>query len=51
MRGLPYVLPSRRLKAQRDVMAGGPRRVAPATHLEWTIRRTALKTVVSWGFG
>jgi hypothetical protein len=51
MRGLPYVPPSRRLKAEQEVIAGGPRRVAPATHMEWIIRRTELKTVVSWGFG
>jgi hypothetical protein len=51
MRGLPGVKPSARLKAQREVIAGGPRRTAPATHIEWQVRRTALQTVVSWGFG
>jgi hypothetical protein len=51
MRGLPAVPPAERLKAQEQVIAGGPRRVAPATHVEWCLRRTELATVVSWGFG
>jgi hypothetical protein len=51
IRGLPYVPPSRRLKAQTQVIAGGPRRIAPATHVEWTVRRSELATLVSWGFG
>jgi hypothetical protein len=51
MRGLPYVPPSRRLRAQKQVIAGGPRRVPPATHIEWYVRRTELATLVSWGFG
>jgi len=50
MRGLPYVQPSERLEARKEVIAGGPRRLAPATHVEWFIRRTALETVVSWRF-
>jgi len=28
---------------------GGPRRIAPATHMEWYVRREELKKVVSWG--
>jgi hypothetical protein len=51
VRALPTVPPSRRLKAQKEVIAGGPRRIAPATHIEWFVRRTELKKVVSWGFG
>jgi hypothetical protein len=51
LRGLPYVPPSRRLKAQKQVIAGGPRRIAPATHMEWFVRRTELAKLVSWGFG
>jgi hypothetical protein len=51
MRGLPAVPEAERLRAQQEVIAGGPRRIAPATHIEWTLRRTALATVVSWGFG
>jgi hypothetical protein len=51
MRGLPAVPQPQRLKAQQEVIAGGPRRIAPATHIEWYLRRTELATVVSWGFG
>jgi hypothetical protein len=51
VRALPFVPPSQRLTAQKQVIAGGPRRIAPATHIEWTVRRTELATVVSWGFG
>ena len=51
LRGLPYVPPSRRLKAQKQVIAGGPRRIAPATHMEWFVRRTELAKLASWGFG
>jgi hypothetical protein len=48
LRGLPYVPQARRLEAQKQVIAGGRRRIAPATHIEWFLRRTALATVVSW---
>jgi hypothetical protein len=51
MRGLPSVPQAARFKAQEEVIAGGPRRVAPATHIEWCLRRTELATVISWGFG
>jgi hypothetical protein len=51
LRGLPYVPPSQRLKARQQVIAGGPRHIAPATHIEWCVRREELKKVVSWGFG
>ena len=51
MRGLPFVPQAERLAAQKEVIAGGRRRVPPATHIEWQVRRTALATVVSWGFG
>ena len=51
MRGLPSVPQAQRLKAQKEVIAGGPRRLAPATHIEWFVRRTELATLVSWGFG
>ena len=51
MRGLPAVPQAQRLKAQKEVIAGGPRRLAPATHIEWFVRRTELATLVSWGFG
>jgi hypothetical protein len=51
MRGLPLVPPAERERAQEAVIAGGPRRLAPASHIEWCLRRTALATVISWGFG
>ncbi len=51
MRGLPSVPQAQRLQAQQDVIAGGPRRIAPATHIEWYLRRTELATLASWGFG
>jgi len=51
VRGLPRVSARRRLEAQKVVIAGGPRRIAPATHIEWTVRRSALKQIVSWGLG
>ena len=50
-RGLPAVPEAERLKAQAEVIAGGPRRIPPATHIEWLVRRTALTTVMSWRFG
>jgi hypothetical protein len=51
MRGLPSVPQAERLKAQQEVIAGGPRRMPPATHIEWFVRRTELATVVSCGSG
>jgi hypothetical protein len=51
MRALPFVPPAERLRAQDEVIAGGPRRLAPATHIEWCLRRTELATVTRWGFG
>ena len=41
MRGLPSVPQAQPLKAQKEVIGGGPRRIAPATHIEWFVRRTA----------
>ena len=51
MRGLPSVPPAERLKAEQEVIAGGPRRVAPASHIEWTVRRSALATLAAWKLG
>ena len=51
MRGLPLVPPAERDRAQDEVIAGGPRRLPPASHVEWCLRRTELATVISWGFG
>jgi hypothetical protein len=51
LRGLIFVWPSRRLRAQQKVIAGGSRRIPPATHFEWTVRRNDFKSVVSWDLG
>ncbi len=48
MRGLPAVPPQRLRAAERDVIAGGPRRLPPATHLEWVVRRQPLPALTSW---
>jgi len=50
-RALPFVPPSQRRRAQRQAIGGGPRRVPLATHVEWTVRRTEIKDLVSWVFG
>jgi hypothetical protein len=51
MRGMPSVPQARRLAAEKEVMAGGPRRIAPATHLEWVARREPLPLLTSWRTG
>jgi hypothetical protein len=51
MRGLPGVPPAERQRAEKDVIAGGPRRVPAASHVEQTVRQSALAKLVSWGFG
>ncbi|MGO9699557.1 MAG: hypothetical protein ACLPX7_09870 [Xanthobacteraceae bacterium] len=51
MRGLPSVPEAVRLRARAEVIAGGPRCVSPATHVEWQVRRNTLAKVVSWKFG
>ena len=48
--GLIYTPPSLRLRARKQVIAGGPSRLGPATHIEWVIRRADLKSVISWSF-
>jgi hypothetical protein len=47
-RGLMFVPLSRRQRARQQVIAGGPRGVPPASHMEWQVRREALQTVLSW---
>jgi hypothetical protein len=44
MHGLPSVPQALRLAAAKEVAAGGPRRVPPATHMEWIARREPLTT-------
>jgi hypothetical protein len=48
-RGSIFVPQSRRQRAQKDVIAGGPRRVAPARHIEWSVRRTDFRSLLTWG--
>jgi len=48
MRGLPSVPYEQRLAAAKGVIAGGPRRLAPATHLEWVVRREPLPALTTW---
>lgn len=50
MRGLAVVPQAERLKARQQVIAGGPQREAPATHIEWVVHRSALEMVLSWRF-
>jgi len=50
MRGLPAVPQAARLNARQEVIAGGPRRQPPATHVESVVRQSALESVLSWRF-
>ncbi|MFZ3359734.1 MAG: hypothetical protein WA177_13315 [Xanthobacteraceae bacterium] len=45
------VPPSQRRRAQQEVIAGGPRRVAPATHVEFTVRRVSFFELMNWKIG
>ncbi len=49
-RGLADVSRAELAAARREAIAGGPRRVAPATHIEWVIRRSAVEQVLAWRF-
>ena len=51
MRGHYRVPPSQRLRAQKIVIAGGARKIAPSTHIEWAVRRVAFRELTSWIFG
>jgi hypothetical protein len=51
MQNFKAVPQAERLKAEKEVIAGGKHRIPPATHIEWTIRRSELSTLVKWGFG
>jgi len=51
MRGLIYTPQSKRVRAQASVIAGGPRRIKPATHVEWFVRRSDMGSVFTWEFG
>ena len=51
MHGLPFTPPAARVAAEKEVIAGGRHRVPPASHAEWVVRRSALRDLISWGFG
>jgi hypothetical protein len=51
LRGHIYVPQSKRLKARQEVIAGGPRRSAPATHIEWAVRRANFASLLTWLVG
>jgi hypothetical protein len=51
MQNFKAVPQAERLKAEQEVIAGGKQRIPPATHIEWTVRRGELSTLVKWGFG
>jgi hypothetical protein len=49
-RALPCVPPQARIEARRQVIKGGPRRIAPATHIERFVRREELRALMRWQF-
>jgi hypothetical protein len=48
LRGLPFVTPAQRLEAAKAVTMGDPRRIPPATQLEWKVRREPLPALMNW---
>jgi hypothetical protein len=48
LRALPFIPLARREEAAKLVVAGGPRRLPPATHLEWIVRREPLPKLMTW---
>ena len=48
MGGLSSVPEARQRAAAAAVIAGGPRRLAPSTHMEWRLRREPLPLVMAW---
>ncbi len=48
LRAQPTIPQARLMEAEKEVMAGGPRRVPPATHLEWIVRRPPLPSLTRW---
>lgn len=51
MRGLPAVTAAERAAAEKAVVAGGPRRVKPASHMEYIVRRQPLAALTTWRMG
>lgn len=48
MRGLPSVTQAERIAAEKAVIAGGPRRIKPASHMEYVVRRQPLASLTTW---
>ena len=48
LRALPSIAIERQIAAASEVANGGPRRLAPANHLEWQVRREPLPTLAAW---
>ena len=48
MRGLVLTPPAARDAAQKAVIAGGPRKLRPATHMEYVVRRQPLAILTTW---
>jgi hypothetical protein len=48
MRGLPSITPAEGLAAEKAVIAGGPRKIPPATHMEYVVRRQPLAALTTW---
>jgi hypothetical protein len=48
LRAQPTIPQARLMEAEKEVMAGGPRRVPPAPHLEWIVRREPLPRLTRW---
>ena len=51
MRGLPAVPPAARDAAAKAVIAGGPRKIPPASHMEYVVRRQPLPFLTTWRAG
>jgi hypothetical protein len=48
--GLPAVPVARQRLAKNEAIAGGPRRLPPATHVERTVRESDLAQLLAWSF-
>jgi hypothetical protein len=47
-RGLIHVPQAQRLRARAEVIAGGPRRLPPGSHMEWQVRQCDFTAVAIW---
>jgi hypothetical protein len=47
-RGMMHVPRAQRLRARATVIAGGPRRLPPASHMEWQVRQYDFTAVAVW---